>query len=140
MARKMKVNFVRSTVHERLEIAGLLISSMGLVQLTLWKESEVFWLNLGGYPIWLRESVKALYYPYLFFVLSFALIVTRSVIGRLYEDFRLRRAWFLLLVSWIIIFSSLGLLLANNLNNLMEGRSIHYHDTVVETRSIRSED
>lgn len=112
---------------ERLAIGALLGLVLFLVQLTSWKESDLFWMNAGGYPLWLRECVRSLYYPYLLFVLALGLTITRSVLGRFLHDLSFRRAWGLLVLSWILIFAALGLLLANNLINLIESRPLHYH-------------
>ncbi len=107
---------------------GLLIFALLLAQMTLWKESELFWLNIGGYPIWLRDCVRTLYYPYLFFVLTTSAFIFRSLTGRFLRTFRYSRIWLVFLLCLIVIVSCLGLLVANNLINLVESRPLHYHD------------
>ncbi|MEM1223901.1 MAG: hypothetical protein AAGH40_14205 [Verrucomicrobiota bacterium] len=124
----LRISYAPSTWTERLAIAGLVVFALILVQITTWKESEIFWMNIGGYPLWLRDCVHTLYYPYLLFVLTFALMLSRSVIGRFFRDLKVRKAWLVLFLAWIIICGSLGLLVTNNLINLIESRPLHYHD------------
>lgn len=112
---------------ERLAIVGLLFFSLVHTQLTIWKETEIFWLDVGGYPIWLREVVKTLYYPYSLFLITAALMITRSVCGRFLRELRVHRVWVLLAISLLIMSGSFGLLVANNLINVIEGRPVHSH-------------
>lgn len=106
---------------------------MGLIRLTLWKENQFFWMDLGGYPLWLRDSVRFLYYPYLFFTATTLCVVTRSVMGRLFRQFAYRRVWVLLLFTWVLFFSNCGLLVANNIVNILSDRPLHYHDPISES-------
>lgn len=115
---------------ERIAIAGCCVFVIALIRLTMWKENELFWLNLGGYPIWLRECVHILYYPFLFFTAMSLCIVTRSVLGRFIRQFVYSRSWSLLLVAWILFFSNCGLLVANNVKNLWSDRPLHHHDLI----------
>lgn len=104
------------------------LCSIALVQLTLWKESELFWIDAGGYPLWLRDTVRTLYYPYLFFICSATIILSRSIFSRVFKERKIHKTFYLLTLTWIVFFSCLGLLLANNLINLLENKPIHYHD------------
>ncbi|CAA6678257.1 Unannotated [Lentimonas sp. CC4] len=115
---------------ERLAIVGCCMLVIGLIRLTLWKENELFWLNLGGYPIWLRDSVHFLYYPYLFFTVTTLCVVSRSVLGRFIHELIYHKVWILLLVAWILFFSNCGLLIANNVINLWIGQPLHHHDAI----------
>lgn len=119
-----------SSWFERLAVAGCCIFVVGLIRLTLWKEDQYFWLNAGGYPIWLRDSVRFLYYPYLFFTTATLCVVTHSVLGRFIRELAYRRVWIALLLAWILFFSNCGLLVANNLVNLLEDKPLHYHDPI----------
>jgi len=121
---------VASTWAERFAIGGLVIFSLLLVQLTIWKESQLFWMDVGGYPLWLREAVRTFYYPYLFFLLAYAFMLCRSVLGRFLRSFGFCRVWLLLLAALVIIADSLGLLVANNFINLIEDRPLHYHSPI----------
>jgi hypothetical protein len=125
----------RSNWFERAAIVGCCLFVMGLIRLTLWKENQFFWMHAGGYPIWLRESVRFLYYPYLFFTATTLCVVTRSVIGRLFRQLAYRRIWALLLFTWVLFFSNCGLLVANNLINLWSSRPLHYHDPIDKSES-----
>lgn len=115
---------------ERLAILGCCLFVFGLIRLTLWKENELFWLNDGGYPIWLRDSVQLLYYPYLFFTATTLFVVSRSVSGRFIREFVYHRVWALLLVAWILFFSNCGLLIANNVKNILNDKPLHHHDPI----------
>jgi hypothetical protein len=137
----MAIGLQRKSSHwtERLAIASVCLLCALLVQLTLWKESELFWMNIGGYPIWLRDSVHTLYYPYLFFVLASILMVTWSVVNRFLQELSVSRVWALLLGAWIVLFACLGLLVTNNVMNLVNERPIHYHDWE-QIEAVQSED
>lgn len=126
----LKIEYTASTWTERLAIGGLVVFSLLLAQLTMWKEDELFWLNVGGYPLWLRQSLQEIYYPYLFFVLATAAMLCRSVMGRFFRSLKFCRAWFLLVFALVIIFGSLALLCANNFINLIESRPLHYHSPI----------
>jgi hypothetical protein len=115
---------------ERIAIAGCCVFVIALLRLTLWKEDEFFWYNLSGYPIWLRESVRLFYYPYLFFTAMSLSIVTRSVLGRFIRSLSYSRVWALLLAAWILFFCNCGLLLANNIKNLWSDLPLHHHDPI----------
>jgi hypothetical protein len=115
---------------ERLAIAGCCIFVLGLIRLTLWKENEYFWLNAGGYPIWLRDSVRFFYYPYFFFTAATLCVVTRSALGRFVRQLDYHRVWLVLLAAWIIFFSNCGLLVANNIENIWKDQPLHHHDPI----------
>ncbi|MGZ0655031.1 hypothetical protein ACWPKO_14535 [Coraliomargarita sp. W4R53] len=115
---------------ERIAILGCCLFVIGLIRLTLWKENQFFWLNIGGYPIWLRESVRFAYYPYLLFTAMSLCIVTRSVIGRFIRQLMYCRAWVLLLAAWILFFSNCGLLVANNVKNIWADKPLHHHEPI----------
>jgi hypothetical protein len=112
---------------ERFAIGSLLVLVVFFAQLTMWKESDLFWLNLGGYPLWLRECVRTLYYPYLLFLLALVLIITRSALARFFRDSKYRKLWSLLVLAWVVLSGSIGLLVANNVINLLESRPLHYN-------------
>lgn len=123
----MKLPLTRSPWWERLTLTGLLLLALLLVHLTLWKENELFWREAGGYPLWLRQSVEAVYYPYLLFVIAAALALSYSVLARFFRTMKLSRIWLLLLLAWLVITGSMGLLLANNISNFINGRPLHEH-------------
>jgi hypothetical protein len=69
--------------------SGLVLTRLGLaafaflvaLPVLFWfcwlREMPIFWLNEGGYPVWLREMVLDTYYPIFFInlVLMFAYVV-----------------------------------------------------------------
>ncbi|MFT4900756.1 MAG: hypothetical protein ACI81V_000022 [Lentimonas sp.] len=124
----LKNKIRRSTWTERFAIAMTFVFCCILVRLTVWKESELFWLDLGGYADWQREALRTLYYPYLLFTLSATLILSWSAVCAFFRTFRLRRVWALLVLCWALFLGAIGLLFANNLTNFIEGRPVHYHD------------
>lgn len=44
---------------------AFLVGHPGLLWFSYLRENSVFWLNAGGYPVWLRKMVLAAYYPIL---------------------------------------------------------------------------
>lgn len=124
----IKIEHKPSRWSERFAIVFALLLCALLVRLTLWKESEIFWLAIGGYPIWQRRLVELLYYPYMLFTLLALLALSWSAILRLITQLQVKRVWLLLLFAWVVFGSCLGLLFANNLLNYIQGRPIHYHD------------
>ena len=99
---------------------ALLMLALMLAQLTIWREMDEFWLNAGGYPIWLRDFVLFTFYPYLFFVLIVATILTSSVIKQFFKHLRFYGHEIVLVFAWVVIFACLALMLANNLASLFE--------------------
>jgi hypothetical protein len=95
---------------------------------TVLKEDPLFWRNAGGYSVGLRETVLTIYYPLL--VVNCLLCATytlltaarRTVSGR---SSLLGVAGAVLL--WALLFLNFGLLTANNLQNIINGRPVHYH-------------
>lgn len=85
-------------------------------------------MNMGGYPIWQRKAVEMFYYPYLLFNFIVILALTWTAGLRLLQQMQIRRIWSLLLLCWVMLAGCLGLLFANNLTNVIDGRPIHYHD------------
>jgi hypothetical protein len=95
---------------------------------TVLKEDPLFWRNAGGYSVGLRETVLTIYYPLL--VVNCLLCATytlltaarRTVSGR---SSLLGVAGAVLL--WALLFLNFGLLTANNLQYIINGRPVHYH-------------
>lgn len=106
-----------------------LFSAAVLTGLTALKESPSFWLNSGGYPVALREFVLNFYYPAMLLHLTFLSGFTLSHAARLTRRPRLSPALYLLALfpAWLLTAIAVGLLLANNVINLLEGRPFHHH-------------
>jgi hypothetical protein len=103
----------------------LLLANTGF---TVLKEDPLFWRNAGGYSVGLRETVLVLYYPLLGVNCLLCAMYTGLVAARRpvsgHSSF-LTIAGAVLL--WALLFLNLGLLTANNLQNLINGRPVHYH-------------
>ena len=106
----------------------LLLALMILCVASWLRETPLFWENAGGYPIWLRETVYALFYPW------YGLTLMLLVIWQYYlTQGALRARWMLIpcimstLFVWGIFFGSNCIILANNIDNLLNGRALHSH-------------
>ena len=111
--------------------AGVALTALGLVVLAgaLFRETSLFWRNVGGYPVELREFVLACFYP--LFAIYFSGLIFGSIVGWQLL-FRVRRpsGGILLLVcmlNWLLLTAITTMVLWNNIENLMEGRPLHYH-------------
>ena len=94
---------------------------------TVLKETPLFWRDLGGYPTALRELVLIFYYP----LLGMNLILCATLTALIAYDYHLRArpSWWavaLALMLWSILFLNAGLLVANNVENVLSGRDVHY--------------
>lgn len=104
------------------------VAGTGLLISTALRETPVFWRNAGGYPVWLRELILYFHYPLLFLVLGgtagLTFLAARHVCHRRGEG-----AGLLLLcgLEWLLFAGALGLMLYNNIENLRQGRPLHYH-------------
>jgi hypothetical protein len=95
---------------------------------TLLKENPWFWRNAGGYSVGLRQTVLSFYYPLLGFnglvcgIYSVLAASRQPVFGR-------ASLWVIsgAVVLWSILFLNVGILTANNLQNVLNGRPVHYH-------------
>ncbi len=105
-----------------------LLLNAGLLVLVMWKEDPVFWRNEGGYPVWLRDFVFDLFYPLLacqFFVMAAATLCQCFVL-RLEGALKFGGLLAILLL-WLFFGSVLTILVWNNVDNLWNGRDLHYH-------------
>lgn len=92
------------------------------------RDQPLFWRNVGGWPIWLRDLVGGVFYPLFFLELGFLFALTAAVVRclNLRCSFRgpaivsLALLWGLWLVMVMVV-------LANNLDNLFSGRPLHWH-------------
>lgn len=93
------------------------------------RETPIFWRNEGGYPIWLRDTVLETFYP-LFFLNAIVLLILSF--GFLKLRLPSVRLWFakaaVLLFLWCGTGTTVVIVLANNVSNLIEGRPIHSHE------------
>ncbi len=105
------------------------IVAIAICALTALKETPAFWLNSGGYPVGLRHFVLDFYYPLLgVYLLGLAVLTARGLI-LLFKVDPLRGAFLILALSpaWLLTAISMGLLVANNVKNLIKGLPLHAH-------------
>lgn len=101
----------------------------GLLAMAVLRETPQFWLNAGGYPVWLRALVQMVFYPGLAVSLFLTAGVTMSV-------FRAGRAgqrvgagfWLLWLAQMSLFLAALTIMGWNNVHNLFDNEPLHYHE------------
>ena len=113
----MKENKPKSTRLQYCKCIVLLLMSLLLAQLVIWREMDEFWMNSGGYDLRLREFVLFTFYPYLFFVLVVAITLTSSIIKYFFKHLRFYGYEIVLALAWVVILACLALMLANNIAN-----------------------
>lgn len=92
------------------------------------KEQPLFWRNAGNWPIWLRELVGSSFYP--LFLLEFLLLTAFTGASIRCLRSGCSGGGFLavaLPLVWGLFFVVILLLVANNLDNLLAGRPLHWH-------------
>lgn len=121
----------RSTTKAPLLVGGAAVNFLLLIVLITFsylREEPIFWTNAGDWPIWLREMVQDSYYPLIllelvlltaFSWISIQLLSTRSTSASL--------AVLLLPMLWGLLFLLVANSVANNLENLWNGRPLHWH-------------
>lgn len=106
-----------------------LLANLGFIGTTALKETEIFWRNRGGYPVPLRDFVRIFYYPLTILMLSFQSLTTVSFFFSFVKQRRREGLYGLLVMgpSWLLTLMGIGLLVANNVLNFLEGRPLHWH-------------
>ena len=114
------------------KIIGLYLLAFALNALLLifvmWKEYPPFWRNDGGYPVWLRDLVLTTFYPLL--AIQFGLLAATSFFQFCHLPLEnTNKVWALVgvITLWVLFGIVLTVLLANNIDNLLNGRELHYH-------------
>jgi len=104
-------------------MAGLLLFAS-----TVLRETPEFWRNEGGYPVFLRNLVYFGDYPLLILVFSGTTAGT-LLAWRLLGSHRGIAIGLLLLsaLQWMLFVIILVVMLWNNVENLLNGRPLHYH-------------
>ena len=110
--------------------AAMVLTGFGLAVLAgaLLRETPRFWRNAGGFSVWFRDLVFAGFYPFL--VVYFFSLVFGSFTGWQLLRARSRSGGVLLLacsLNWLLFLAITSVVLWNNFENLMNGRSLHYH-------------
>ena len=109
----------------RLGASNLLLLAVLLVFVWL-KEDRMFWLNAGGWPIWLRELVLITFYPLLFLEMCILPGFASLYMTWRRESRDLARAGFVSVLCFSMVFLLIvGLLVQDNFKNLMEGKPLH---------------
>lgn len=111
---------------------AILIAASGLLlfvvtSFAILREDPTFWLNAGGWPIWLRQTVFATFYPLLGLAVAVLLLLTIFPLLSV-ANIRLRLpAWTLAGLMWLWFAAVLGVASWNNVQNVIAGRPIHWH-------------
>jgi hypothetical protein len=106
---------------------ALFVCECVLLWFSYLRETHSFWLNSGGYPIFLRDMVFVFYYPLLALSIVGLVVLTVGALLNLripivficFEALIIIGCWALLIGSMTVSFS-------NNFENLWEGRPLHY--------------
>jgi len=111
-----------------LGIAYFLLN-IGFIYVTLLKESGEFWQHSGGYPVAVRDTVRMFYYPLLAMLFLFQGLTTIALLKCCLRRLSVTGicGMLALLPAWILTFTGIGILTANNLDNLVEDRPLHWH-------------
>lgn len=99
-----------------------------LIPVAWLREQPAFWTNAGGWPIWFREFVGASFFP--LFLLEFLLLAAfSSVCVQLLpkQSANGNAAVAVLLLLWMLFLFAVMIIVANNLDNLIAGRPLHWH-------------
>ncbi|MFZ1537953.1 MAG: hypothetical protein WAT23_11295 [Chromatiaceae bacterium] len=117
--------------HAPLLISGALVNVMFLIVLLAFsylREEPLFWTNEGGWSVEWRDLVRSGYYPLL--ALEFLLLLAYS--GMSVSLLNARRSsasltMILLPMLWGLFFMAIVNSVANNIENLLQGRPLHRH-------------
>ena len=93
------------------------------------REQPLFWRNIGGWPLWLRDLVWLLFYPVLMLEIAFLLTLTAGVARCIslrcpYQG----PAIVILILLWGLWLVIMILVVWNNVENLLYGRPLHWHE------------
>ena len=102
------------------------LSLLGLP--AVFREQPLFWRNAGGRPVWLRDFVAAWFYPLFGLELIFLVVFSVACFDSSYARGTVGRSAILTLPAlWGLLFFILAVVAANNLENLLHGRPLHWH-------------
>ncbi len=92
------------------------------------RESDLFWRNEGGWSIWMRNLVEFAFYPVFVVLLgSVTLSAGWIVIGKPAQSPLGLLIWGLVVVQVASLFGIAGVVLLNNVLNVLAGRPVHDH-------------
>jgi len=99
-----------------------------LLGMAVLKEQAEFWRNTGGWPVGLRDFVGAAFYPCFFLEVALLLAFSALLAGRTSDHGPGARATVASLgILWTLCLMIVGIVTANNLDNLFAGRPLHWH-------------
>ncbi len=112
-------------------LLGALVNVLIIITLMVFsylREEPLFWRHEGEFPIWLRELVMSTYYPMLLLELLLLAAFTGFVAHLLSRrSTSASLAVLLLPMLWGLYFMVIANSVANNLDNLFNGRPLHWH-------------
>ena len=112
-------------------IVGVFVNTIFLGLLIFFaylREQPLFWTNAGNWPIWLRQLVGASFYPLLLLELILLTIFSGACVRVLSFGYRTAIPAVLVLpFLWVLFILVLLIVGANNLENLIAGRPLHWH-------------
>lgn len=90
------------------------------------RETHEFWLNSGGYPVFLRDLVLITYFPLMIFNFFVLFTLTGIRCAKIAVHPRLITLEIsLILIGWVLFVGSIGVSVKNNIENYLEDRPIH---------------
>ena len=120
-----------SSSNAPLLLAGALVNFLLLIALLAFsylREEPLFWTNEGGWSVELRDLVRSGYYPLL--ALEFLLLIAYTAMSAYLLSLRHSSASLtvvLLPMLWGLYFMAIVNSVANNVDNLLNGRPLHWH-------------
>lgn len=119
----------------------LLVANTFLVMILLeaaWlRETKQFWLNSGGYPVLLRDLVKFAFPPCFAADVVFVGIVGLAVLRHKSAHPRLASlGMFFAVLQAVLLGGVLSVIVANNLDNLIHDRPLHWKADAVGRRNV----
>jgi hypothetical protein len=122
---------VAATSQAVLRLAGLGGAAAGLLlaitPCALWREDPMFWRNAGGWPILLRDVVELTFYPMVAAQLCVLLAFSAWTLLCPPPVLRRRHLWPATALLWCWTGAVLVLVVANNVENVLAGRPLHWH-------------
>jgi hypothetical protein len=92
------------------------------------REEPSFWTNAGGWPIWLRETVRAVFYPMLLLELLSLMVFSGLCVRPRGPRYRSATVAVVTLpLLWMLYVLVLLIVAVNNLENLIAGQPLHWH-------------
>ena len=104
-----------------------LVLGVALVFAAFLRETQIFWRNEGGFPVWLRSAVSLLFYPGLGILGLGTSLATWQLLCRFARTPALRFALLAVAAQWLLVVAVVLIASWNNLDNLISGVPLHHH-------------